>query len=151
MNLPKNATAQFVLLVDRVQEHPTEFPELRNTVLAQWALESGWGTSDLARKHFNYAGMKWRDGMYTVAKPVSYLAHDGRTKYCHFENNAMFIEGYWRRLDLINAYDGWRERATKSANHFINFIGPIWLGLTPEKNQEYVRKVLAIRDQAFGE
>lgn len=151
ITFPKNATDQFCYLCDAVMELDTEFPDLRKTVLAQWALESGWGTSDLARKHFNYAGMKWREGMASVATPVVYTAHDGKTKYCKFDNNYRFIEGYWRRLDLINAYDGWRDAATKSPLHFINYIGPIWLGMSPQHNQQYVRKILAIRDLSFGE
>lgn len=151
LSLPMTATHEFVRLVDTTLELDMEFPHLKRTVLAQWALESGWGTSDLAKKHFNYAGMKWREGMYTVAEPVIYNACDGKTKYCKFKDNYKFIEGYWRRLDLINAYDGWREAATVSADKFVNFIGPIWLGLTKEQNQQYVRKILTIREARFGE
>jgi Mannosyl-glycoprotein endo-beta-N-acetylglucosaminidase len=151
ITFPAKATDQFVLLTDTMMDLATEFPSLRKTVLAQWALESGWGTSDLAQKHFNYAGMKWRDGMYTVADPIMYNAHDGRVKYCKFANNFKFIEGYWRRLDLINAYDGWRDAATRSPDSFMGYIGPIWLGLSKEQNREYVKKVMDIRRNSFGE
>jgi len=52
-------------------------PQLRAVTLAQWGLESGWGKSELSRKHGNYAGLKWRPEMKGFATKVRYEAHDG--------------------------------------------------------------------------
>jgi N-acetylmuramoyl-L-alanine amidase len=38
-------------------------PQLRAVTLAQWMLESGRATSDLAKLHYNFGGLKWRSEM----------------------------------------------------------------------------------------
>jgi N-acetylmuramoyl-L-alanine amidase len=40
-----------------------EFEHLKPVTLAQWMLESGRGSSNLAAKHLNFAGLKWREEM----------------------------------------------------------------------------------------
>lgn len=143
MGLPLTARDNFVELT-RVYKHTEiEFPHLRAISLAQWAVECGWGKADLARLHRNYAGMKWRTQMNEYATPVSYEAHDGKERYCKFADDGLFIQGYWARYDILSAYSGWRA-AAKDPITFINFVGPIWLGLTKQQNQEYVRKVLGV-------
>lgn len=150
MSLPLKTSKQFLNLIEVSERLPGEFPHLRTTVLAQMALESGWGTSDLAKNHLNYAGMKWREIMNRYAVPVSYAAHDGRTRYCKFNSNLDFWNGYWHRLDAMSAYDGWRDH-TATGDDFIAFIGPIWVGLTEAaRNQEYVQKVRDVRARNFG-
>lgn len=149
LSLPLKTSKQFTDLIDVTGEHPCEFPHLRETVLAQMALESGYGTSDLAKQHLNFAGMKWREIMSRFASPISYEANDGRTKYCKFSTVLNFWNGYWHRLDAMSAYDGWRDH-TKNGDDFIAFIGPIWLGLRPSQNKEYVKKVLNVRARMFG-
>ena len=115
-----------------------EFPHLRGVVLAQWALECGYGKTVLAEQHLNFAGMKWRELMRPYAVPVSYEAHDGRTDYCKFPSLDKFIEGYWARLDLVSAYAGWREH-TGSPEDFIGFIAEIWA-----PKQSYETKVMQL-------
>jgi hypothetical protein len=120
-----------------------EFPHLRGITLAQWALESGWGGTGLASRHNNYAGAKWRKYMAPYGYQVQYDAHDGREWYVHFTDEAAFIAGYWKRLDLEPAYAGWREH-TATPEEFIKFVGPIWVGTDDADKQRYVRDVLRI-------
>lgn len=142
--LESYASKEFLQLVDVYAKSRIEYPNLRTVTLAQWALESGWGKSDLAKRHHNYAGMKWRPSMAPYGRPVSYKAHDGETEYVHFFDDAHYVAGYWKRLDLITNYQGWRGR-TNTAEDFIGFIGPIWLGLSAKENAEYVANVLRIK------
>jgi uncharacterized FlgJ-related protein len=143
MALPLTARANFVELAWVYQHTEIEFPQLKGISLAQWAVECGWGTSDLAKLHRNYAGMKWRPQMNEYATPVEYAAHDGKERYCKFPDDGFFIQGYWARYDMLSAYSGWRA-AAKDPYTFFNFVGPVWLGLTKKQNQEYVRKVLGV-------
>ena len=109
-----------------------DFPALRDMTFAQWAHESDFGRSQLARDYQNFAGMKWLAAMAPLARPVRYRpAHDpdGRD-YCGFDTLENFIVGYWQRLDLpslpySNRAGGWR-RHTETPDMFIDFIGPIW-------------------------
>jgi N-acetylmuramoyl-L-alanine amidase len=108
-----------------------EFPHLKAITLAQWILESGRNPSDLAREHFNFGGLKWREEMratpgHTIgaATPVEYGAHDGRELYCKFTSLENFIRGYWRFIDR-SPYRGWREH-NQTAEDYIRFIGPIY-------------------------
>jgi N-acetylmuramoyl-L-alanine amidase len=118
-----------------------EFPHLKEITLAQWILESGRGTSDLATKHLNFGGLKWRKEMEGFATPVDYDAHDGPDKYCKFDSVEAFIKGYWQFIER-NPYKGWRDRAS-SGEDFISFIGPIYAG-----DASYVSKVLNLYPEA---
>lgn len=140
MDLPKTAHQGFRTLGGVYMANAIEFPDLKAVSFAQWALESGWGRSSLASKFNNYGGAKWRTYMAPYAKSVAYTAHDGRTDYCRFANHTMWIEGYWARFDLEPAYRGWRKH-TSTPQTFLNFIGPIWLGMGATKGLAYVRLV----------
>ena len=119
-----------------------EFPQLRAVSLAQWLVESGRGTSDLARLHLNFAGLKWRNEMAPHATKVSYGAHDGTDFYCAFASLEKFIAGYWAFL-ARSPYKGWRDHvATPDA--FIRFIGPIYC--PPNKN--YAASVIGLIPEA---
>jgi hypothetical protein len=144
--LPATATPAFRSLLETYRRSTIANPQLRVATAAQWALESGWGTSALARNHLNFAGMKWRQYMQHWATPTSYTAHDGRTVYCHFDTHAAYIAGYWGRLDVEPAYRGWREHV-ETPETFMSFIGPIWLGTGKDEGARYVRDVLRISAQ----
>lgn len=146
MPLPNTATHDFMDLLVAYKARKIEFPHLKQITFAQWALECGWGSTNLARHHKNYGGAKWRKYMEKYAIPVSYEAHDGRTNYCHFETYEDWIDGYWARFDLENMYKGWRNHVS-TPEAFIKFIGPIWVGTTPEGKATYVRHVLKINQQ----
>lgn len=145
--LPKTAAAGFRLLVDAADRAQltlaTPCPRLMEMMLAQCAVESGWGNSKLARTYLNFGGMKWRDFMKPYATPQHYLASDGPAIYCRFKTYNDFVAGYFFRLDEHPSYDGWRDHAA-TPEDFIKFVGPIWVGLDEKRNAEYVRKVLRV-------
>lgn len=142
--LPDNADPGFIELIEVYQVTDIEFPHLKAMSLAQWALESGWGLSDLAQQCDNYAGMKWGTAMKDYGKPRPYVDWQGKEDpYVKFFNKGAFIEGYWARYDLISAYDGWRDHVD-TADKWIEFVGPIWVGMSPLHNKKYVNNVKRI-------
>jgi len=119
-----NATTDFKILIRTVAVSlPPEHRHLFETLIAQWALETGWGVSSLAVNDFNFGGMKWRTEMKGYAKPKEYMAHDGLDNYCSFDNIQAFITGYFRFLDRT-PYEGWRQ--TKTAKSFRSHIAETW-------------------------
>jgi N-acetylmuramoyl-L-alanine amidase len=143
MPLPKTVHSGFRDLVSVYKRTPIEFPHLKRVSTAQWALESGWGKSNLAIDHYNFGGAKWRSYMKPYGWAVSYEAHDGEVEYCHFQTFEKWIAGYWARFDLEPAYKGWRKH-TGTGDQFIRYIGPTWVGTGEAK---YVRDVLRISKQ----
>ncbi len=122
-----------------------EFPHLKAVTLAQWILEAGRNPSPLAREHFNFGGLKWREEMRgnpinSSATPVMYKAHDGEELYCKFSSLENFIRGYWRFIER-SPYGGWRNN-NSTPEDYIRFIGGIYtltvgyadtiLGILPE-------------------
>lgn len=150
MALPNTATFAFAELVETYRHTEVAYPALKEVSAAQWALESGWGTSSLAVNHLNYAGMKWRDSMYPYGKPVRYQAWDGADRYIHFREQGHFILAYWARFDLVSAYAGWRDAAEQGPLAFINKIGPIWVGGQKPDQQAYIQKILMIAERFRG-
>ena len=121
--------------------HTLPHPKLKAATLAQWLLESGRGTSALARDHLNFAGLKWRAEMAPFASGVDYAAHDGANAYCRFASLENFIAGYWAFL-ARKPYAGWLRFADDPAG-FVRFIGPIY---TPAPG--YADRVLALIPEA---
>lgn len=121
--------------------HALPHPGLKAVTLAQWLLESGRGTSALARDHLNFAGLKWRQEMAPFATRIDYAAHDGADAYCRFASLERFIAGFWAFLDR-RPYAGWPRLAGDPAG-FIRFIGPIY---TPAPG--YSERVLALLPEA---
>lgn len=118
-----------------------DYPVLKPITLAQWILESGWGSSDLACQYNNFAGIKWREVMKPYASKISYKAHDGIDVYCHFDNIENFIRGYWTFLDRP-PYKGWKNHVSNGED-FIRFIGLVWA-----EDTGYIEKVLGLQDKA---
>jgi N-acetylmuramoyl-L-alanine amidase len=139
--MPANALLQ--QLVDSYRDKAIQFPQLRAVSLAQWMLESGRATSDLAAQYYNFAGLKWRPEMAPYATKVTYTAHDGTDDYCWFATVDKFIEGYWAFLDRA-PYAGWKNHVSSAAD-FIRFIGPIY---TPSAG--YADNVLSLVAEAKG-
>lgn len=111
-------TDLFEALIRTYAEAPIRAPRLKTITLAQWALESGWGSSELARDHRNFAGLKYRARVNAgrpadrpLATPVDYLAHDGEDTYCAFASLEDFIAGYWAFVGNGAMYDGWEAYA----------------------------------------
>jgi N-acetylmuramoyl-L-alanine amidase len=121
-----------------------EFPQLRAVSLAQWLIESGRATSDLAKLHNNFAGLKWRPEMAPHATKVSYTAHDGTDFYCAFASLDKFIAGYWAFLER-SPYKGWKTHAA-TGEDFIRFVGPIYC----PPNAGYAADVIRLIPEAKG-
>ena len=121
---------------------PVEHAHLKAVTLAMMMLESGRGGSDLARKHYNFGGLKYRPEMSGYASKVRYNASDGIDHYCKFDSVESFIEGFWVFLDR-SPYQGWRNRA-QSERAFIEFIAPIYCPFNPN----YAEHVLALVPEA---
>ena len=148
-SVPVNASARYGVprgdlwsrLRDQASETPVVFPQLKGIAFAQWALESGFGTSPLGVRHQNFAGMKWRPFMRDLATQQWYDAHDGGDYYCKFDTLEKFVQGYWARLDRHPSYRGWQQH-TATPEDFFGFIANIWA--PPNENPNYVSKVLSI-------
>jgi N-acetylmuramoyl-L-alanine amidase len=121
-----------------------EFPQLRAVSLAQWLIESGRATSDLAKLHNNFAGLKWRPEMAPHATKVSYTAHDGTDFYCAFASLDKFIAGYWAFLER-SPYKGWKNHVS-TGEDFIRFVGPIYC----PPNAGYAADVIRLIGEAKG-
>lgn len=118
-----------------------EHPQLKPVTLAQWMLESGRGTSALARLHLNFGGLKWRDEMHGYARPTTYQAHDGVAEYCHFSSLEAFIAGYWRFIERA-PYRGHRL-LVNNPRAWLGHVGPIYCPA-----HRYVKRVLELVPEA---
>lgn len=129
-------------LVDEYHNGGSPVPlQLVQVTLAQWALESGWGESDLAVEHNNFAGLKWRPRRVgDIATKVVYEAHDGVDEYCKFSTIRDFITGYWNFIDR-GPYDGWREHLTDSEGYIRHLVE---CGYCPAPG--YTEKVMRIME-----
>ena len=119
-----------------------EFEHLKAVTLAMMMLESGRGSSDLARKHNNFGGLKYRPEMAKYAKKVRYNASDGIDFYCEFESPEAFIKGFWAVLDR-SPYAGWRTKA-RTQRAFLEFIAPIYCPF----NSDYTASVMRLVPEA---
>jgi hypothetical protein len=153
VTIPERADTSFLTLACALKDHHGPIPfEVREIVLAQAALESGWGRSELAKRFNNFSGMKWRAQMYPYGLPVTYTDWQNITEpYCFFPSVDKYLEAYWVRFEVIPAYKGndavLRE---KGPDGWLEFIGPIWLGMGAQKGKDYIKTVQEIRGRIFG-
>ena len=132
--------ANFIDLIRRYADRPIPHPALRLVSIAQWALESNWGRSDLAKIHFNFGGMEWSELLKDLAAPIDYRRGDGVVgKYCRFAALEAFCDTYWARFALDGRFADLPAHAA-SAEDFIRHIAPI---LRPG-DRDYVGSVLGI-------
>lgn len=117
-------------------------PKLKAVTLAQWALESSRGTSELAKKHNNFAGLKYRDRMAGYAVPVEYEAHDGVDSYCKFASRNAFIDGYWHFI-TAGPYNGWTSFADDPVGYIAHLKAKGYAG-----DPNYIAKVINILPEA---
>lgn len=135
-------TTAFRDLVKTFLQHGSEYPQINAACIAQFILETGRGQSELAKVHKNYAGMKWRNELSSVAKKVRVHAPSETAYFCSFETLGKFVEGYRIFLDR-SPYEGW-EQHTADPEEFINFIAPIWA--TDPSYGEKLKDLLAEAD-----
>lgn len=143
-NSVKNSpySTAFIDLAKSYANKQVEFDHLKAVTLAMMMLESGRGTSDLATKHYNFGGLKYRPEMRLHASKVYYKASDGFDNYCKFDSPEAFIGGFWAFIDR-NPYRGWRNYAY-SEKSFVEFIAPIYCPFNPD----YAQKVLSLVPEA---
>ena len=123
----------------------SSYDGLKIASLSQWILESGRGTSELSKVHYNFGGLKWRSEMSSFADfsatKVTYAAHDGTDFYCRFPSLKAFITGYWKFISRL-PYEGWEEHVA-SPNDYINHVGDIYA-----PGQNYPEKVKRLFEEA---
>lgn len=118
------------------------YPELKPVTLAHWMLQSDRGQTPLAVEHKNFAGLRWREEMATVATPVLYRGYEGDIEYCKFPSLDAFITGYWEFVRRPR-YLGWEAFGT-SPEDFIRLI--VAHGFSSDIF--YADRVLALLDEA---
>lgn len=115
---------------------------VKAVMAAQWILESSWGRSGLAKEHFNYAGMKYRDYMHRHCESVLYRAHDGLEHYCSFPSPESFVLGYIFRLNN-GPYAGWQDAAiADDAEGFMDAVLSTWVGVNAKAYRSNIRSIV---------
>jgi len=118
---------------------------VRQASAAQAIIETGRGTSTLAREHNNFHGMKWRPEMANAgAVPVEVAVTSepsGRAEFCKFRTPADAVAGYWAFLQRA-PYAGWHSRSA-TAEAFLRFVCPIWAA-----DPKYLDKCLSVLPEA---
>ncbi len=135
-------TPLFQRLLRRLAASQAIPESLKPTAAAMWALESGWGESELAKTHLNFGGLKWRDEMQDFASHAIYTAWDGPEPYCRFVSLDAFIAGWWaflQRSPYASAH------GIIAPDEWLNLIGPIYCPNTPD-GKPYAQKVRDLRD-----
>lgn len=118
---------------------------LKEVTLAQWLLESGRATSELAIKANNFAGLKWRiPDMKGFAEPWKVKAPSERevVEFCQFTDIDAFIIGYWKFL-ARSPYKG-LEEYTNTPENFLGFLKTKGYSSDPD----YVKKVIRLLPEA---
>lgn len=130
-------------LIETYQSFGNVTDQMKVVSLSQWILESRRGTSELATKHNNFGGLKFRERMKDHAVFVDYLGtgDHGLTGYCKFDSIKSFLKGYWHFIDS-GPYDGW-EFFKDDAAGYIRHIAPSYAG-----DGQYLSKVLGLFEEA---
>lgn len=125
--------------------HPINRQPLKEVTLAQWLLESGRATSDLAVKAYNFAGLKWRypdmNGFATVIK-IKVPSELQEVEFCQFKDIDAYIMGYWKFLTR-SPYAGLEDH-THAPETFIGFLQRKGYAADPG----YVNKVIGLLPEA---
>ncbi len=129
-------------LISEYKRAEIAHPALKAITLAQWMLESTRGTSELATRHNNFSGLKYRDRMRDYATPVEYEAHDGVDTYCKFANPKVFITGYWHFISS-GPCDGWQDFANDPVGYIAHLKSKGFAG-----DPNYVAKVAGLLSEA---
>ncbi len=121
--------------------------DLRLAILAHWALESKkstWGTSELARTHFNLAGIRWQK---TDSPAVDSVLVSDKGLYFRFINLDTFLDFYFQKLRTGLAEDALE---TKKAEDFVKLVARGWHVVTADTPApapdpaEYTKAILGI-------
>jgi hypothetical protein len=128
-------------LVKAVANTPIQFHNLKAVMLAQSIMESGRCTTNLAKLHKNFWGLKWREpDMVGYATPINYETNSeptGSAVFCKFESEEAAVKGYWKFMSRA-PYKGFEEH-TATAMDYLTFIGPTYCppGFTDEWKRQH--------------
>ncbi|WP_066382612.1 glucosaminidase domain-containing protein [Anabaena sp. CA = ATCC 33047] len=118
---------------------------LKEVTLAQWLLESGRASSDLATKANNFAGLKWREpDMIGFAEPlkIKVPSETEEVTFCKFADVDAFIVGYWKFLTR-SPYKGLEEH-TNTPENFLGFLKSKGYSSAPD----YIPKIVNLLPEA---
>jgi len=127
-----------------------EYNHLTRAIIAQWALESGYGTSELAKRFSNFGGLKYRTDLdYKKAFPIDYTDWSG-------ENEEYFsVVHHW---DYAELYLKFIQRSVYSGinldteEYFIKslaekgYVASLPNYFCDDVPREYWRRILAIME-----
>lgn len=124
-----------------ISPYPQHIKEAR---LAQWILESGRGTSELAIKHFNFGGFKWRSEMslYGQSVLIKVPSEDLPQAFVDFNSIQDFIDGaqaFMKRAPYVPT----KWELTTTAEQYISAIGKVYA-----TDPNYISKVVAMIPEA---
>lgn len=121
-------------LLSRMDEVPVSM------ALAQAAIESGWGTSDIARKGNAFFGQKsWTDKDSIKVSP--------NERYSAFEDPLESVAGYIHNLNTHPAYQDFRKYRSYLRQHNKSLSGPILMNYLKKystKGQGYIDQVKSL-------
>jgi len=120
----------------------TELHRYHTAMVAQWILESDRGFSHLAVSFKNFAGIKYRDELFSFASPefIKVPSEPAPVQFAKFPAPYNFVHGYIRFLKR-SPYIGWDK--TPNSEAFIEHIGKVWA-----EDPRYIRKVKALFNEA---
>lgn len=131
--------------LDSAKINDLSWQNLKEVTLAQWLLESGRGTSQLAIQANNFAGLKWRfPDMSGFAEPlkIKVPSEPQPVEFCSFSDVNAFILGYWKFLTR-SPYKG-LEAYTNTPEDFLGFLRQRGYAADPN----YVIKILNLLPEA---
>lgn len=109
------------------QEVGRDYDLYPSVMLAQAALESNWGQSELANRHHNLFGVKATDGLPSVLMPTtecdaSGKAHDEKAKFRKYQSNKESLLDYANTLSdpLYNGAHRKQAHSWKQATAALN-------------------------------
>lgn len=120
----KDYDVNFIELARAIASTKTEFPHLKEIILAQAILESGRGTTKLAKEHLNFWGLKYRPEMVAIATKVYYSTDSeptGGAEFCKFKSHSDAVLGYWQFINR-EPYVGYRNNVV-TQELYLKFIG----------------------------
>ncbi len=140
------STELFKKLVSTLKVTNVIPPHLKAICLAQWIVESQYAQSALALNQKNFAGLKWRAELKTLAVPVFVKtpSEPNGEEWCHFENLYDFIKGYWTFLHRSN-YPRIEDASRWNDLEFLEYIYSCGYASDPK----YLEKVKSKRDEAI--
>lgn len=126
-------------VIELAQKSERDYGVPTSVTLAQYAYESGWGTSGHAKNHNNYFGMKYRNGSGNSDKTKWYTSNGA--KWQHYSSMAQSFDDHGRLLSSDKYYNLTKDTATidEYVKAFAETYAP-----SSDGNNNYAGNVLSI-------